>query len=65
MDEKGKGKAILKALLPFLALLLAIVFVFFLWRYYHPNRTINVHQTRVSQWLHRSNHAHPHPAISA
>jgi hypothetical protein len=63
MDEKGKGKAILKALIPFLALLLAIIFVFFLWHYYHPNRTINLHQTRVSQWFHGRNQAPPHSAI--
>jgi hypothetical protein len=48
-NENGKGKSILKAILPFLALLIALIFVFFLWRYYHPNRTINLHQTHVSQ----------------
>jgi hypothetical protein len=64
-NEKGKGKAILKAILPFLALLLALAFVFILWRYYHPNRNINIHQTHVSQLLHSPDRAHNRPVRSA
>ncbi len=52
-NNKGNGKAIFKAILPFLALLIVLVFVFFLWHYYHPNRKINLHQTHVSQLLHQ------------
>lgn len=48
MNDKGKGKAILKAILPFLVILLILIFVYFLWRYYHPNRSIDLHQTHVS-----------------
>ncbi|MGC8548786.1 MAG: hypothetical protein ACP5M4_03705 [Acidobacteriaceae bacterium] len=52
-NYKGKGRAILKVILSFLPLLLALVFVYFLWRYYHPTRSIDIHQTHVSQLLHR------------
>ena len=64
-NEKGKGKAILKAILPFLALLLALAFVFILWRYYHPNRNINIHQTHVSQLLHSRGHVPTQPPLLA
>jgi hypothetical protein len=48
-NEKGKAKSIFKALLPFLALLVALIFVYFLWRYYQPHHKINLHQGHVSQ----------------
>lgn len=50
-NEKGKG--VLKAILPFLVILLVLLFVFFLWRYYHPHRSMDFHQTKVSQLLHK------------
>lgn len=63
-NDKGKGKSILKAILPFLALLIALIFVFFLWRYYHPNRTIDLHQTHVS-WLQKcTTRPHRLPALA-
>lgn len=49
MNGKGKWMRILKAILPFFALLIALIFAIILWRYYHPNRTIDLHQTHVSQ----------------
>lgn len=53
-NDKGKGMAILKAILPFLVILLILIFVFFLWRYYHPNRSIDLHQTHVSLLHHNA-----------
>lgn len=50
-NDTGKAKAIFKALIPFLALLLVLVFVYFLWRYYHPHGRMDFHQTRVSRLL--------------
>ncbi len=47
-NDTGKAKAIFKALIPFLALLIVLVFVYFLWRFYHPNGTVDFHQTHVS-----------------
>lgn len=53
-NDKGNGKGILRILLPLLALLIALLFVFILWHYYHPNRPIDVHQTHVSRLRHLS-----------
>jgi hypothetical protein len=64
-NDKGKGKAFFKAILPLLALLIALVYVFFLWHYYHPNRTINFHQTRVSQLVHSPERVRRQPRLSA
>jgi hypothetical protein len=59
-NAKGKVKTILKAALPFLALLIALIFVYFLWRFYQPRRTMNFHHGNVSQLRHN-----PAPAITA
>lgn len=50
MNDKGKG--ILKAILPLLVILLVLIFVYFLWRHYHPNRSVDLHQTHVSLLRH-------------
>lgn len=51
-NEKGKGKAIFIAILPFLALLIVMIFVIYLWRFYHPNGTIDLHQNHSMLLLH-------------
>lgn len=55
---KGRAWAIFKAVLPFLVILLVLIFVYFLWRYYQPNRKMNFHQTHVSR-LHHDSQAIP------
>ena len=62
-NEKGKGKGILKALLPLLALLVALLFAIILWHYYHPNRSLDFHQTHVSLLNRLPSVSHALPAI--
>lgn len=63
MNDNGKGKGVLRAILPLLVILLVLIFVYFLWRYYHPNRPIDLHQTHVSQLHRRGMGSHRLPAI--
>lgn len=48
-NAKGRAWAIFKAVRPFLVILLVLIFVYFLWRYYQPNRKMDFHQTHVSR----------------
>lgn len=47
-NSRSRGKAFFIAILPLLVLLIVLIFTIYVWHFYHPNGTIDLHEGHVS-----------------